>query len=98
MSNKTLETIKELYKRAGMEEQFDTDLENGVIAKINVNDNKMPYEKYAKLYTSIFTIDSCKYQYFIFKPGYSYKNGKLFFKINENSEIKNNNFDKNLDK
>jgi hypothetical protein len=98
MIDQALKKIKALYKLSGMEDKFEQDLKEGVIAKIKSDDKRITYSKYAQAYTSSFKVNSCSYQYYVFKPGYSYKNGKLYFKDkNRSVEVKNENFDKNLD-
>lgn len=77
MSDQMIEKLKILYQKSGMGENFDSDLAKGVVAKIEISNDTFHYSDYARISTSVYAVDSHKYQYFIFKPGYYYKNNKL---------------------
>lgn len=78
MLDEKLKLIKALYEKTEFGSNFDLDLEKGIIAKINIDlHNNFPFSDYAQITTSIKTIEGNRFQYFIFKPGYVYKNGQL---------------------
>src|SRR5574344_372168 len=76
--DKRLLFIKGLYERSKIGDRFESDLETGVIAKIDIDKHKnFSFSDFAQLATSINIIDKKRYQYFVFKNGYYYKNGKF---------------------
>ncbi len=76
-SDVILEKIKKLYEKADLK-TFESDLEKGIIAKINLDSSDYPFSSKAKLSTSEIKIDGKRYAYFIFKDGYYYKDGNLY--------------------
>lgn len=76
-SDLILEKIRKLYEKADLK-TFDSDLEKGIIAKIDLDNTNYPFSSKAKLSTSAININGKRYAYFIFKNGYYYKNGNLY--------------------
>lgn len=81
MEDKMFNFFAEIFKKRNKEEEFNKKIEEGKIARIEISDNnKFSFSNYATTYSAIYQFRDKLYQICVFKNGYYYKDGDLFYK------------------